>query len=129
MATVKINTCSAFVLSKHIYVHACHSMATYKLKVLKNITLHTIKTFGNYIGVILKQYTCTRVSFNGFTYKLKVLKTITLRTIKTFGNYIGDNLKQYTCTRVPHLQLSFRFHFLSVSIPTFCGPLLSIFWY
>ena len=32
----------------------------------QDITLRTIKTFGNYIGVILKQYTCTSVPFNGY---------------------------------------------------------------
>ena len=64
---------------------------------------------------------------------LKVLRTITLRTIKTFGNYIGVILKQYTCARVPfkgyrensHIQISFGFHLLSVSIQTFYRPLLN----
>ena len=93
--------------SSNIHVHACHSMATVKIYTyrLKVFCLRTIKTFGNYIGVTLKQYTCARVPFNGYRENskptLKVLKTITLCTIKTFGDYIGVILKQYTCTRVP----------------------------
>ena len=63
--------------SNNIHVHACHSLATvriytYRLKVL---CLRTIKTFGNYKGVILKQYTCTRMPFSGYCVNSYVYRT------------------------------------------------------
>ena len=63
--------------SSNIHVHACHSLATMKIYTyrLKVLCLRTIKTFGNYKGVILKQYTCTRVSFSGYCVNSYVYRT------------------------------------------------------
>ena len=65
---------------------------TYNLKVIKTITLRTVKTFGNYIhvGVILMQYTCHSNSQLQISFGFHLL-SVSIHTFKL--KYMSNNLK------------------------------------